>query len=102
MKIDKIIYRGVDRDGSTEDGEGMVEVKPFIWSCQKTMADSGYWITVGLGRDKKGVVEVIRVAFEDEGEMGEFFVKGVVEGKLGGKLMGKPRMERKPKKKKDK
>ena len=74
MNIEKYVHKDVNKKGIVKSG-GAVETKPFLrigrangCGLPDCHCSDGYWISIGFGL-KKGVVEGVKVTFEDKEEM---------------------------------
>lgn len=80
MKIEKIVHENVKRNGTFEDRPGAVETDGVIrmsdgdgCGAQGCHCSDGHWISVFLPRNSYGIVEGIKVTFDDGNEMQRFF-----------------------------
>ena len=79
MKIEKFVHKGVSADGKCKDG-GAVYTAGHIGMSQKNggcgettcHCSDGHWISVALPRTRAGVVEGIKILFDDEAELKTF------------------------------
>jgi hypothetical protein len=81
MKIESFKWEGVKPDGTFEFQAGAVETKGKIVMSQNTggceiencHCSDGHWLTIVKPRTEEGIVEGIKVEFENKSEMDEFF-----------------------------
>ena len=76
MRIENLIHRNVQPDGTFLDHKGAVHIKgscAISWGegcgLDHCKCSPGYWISIILPRTEEGIVEVVRVKFEDLKEM---------------------------------
>lgn len=79
MKVEKFIHTGVKPDGTFENEAGAVHVEGLVMmgtgegcGLSGCHCSDGYWITIGLPRTKEGVVEGIKVRFDNKREFDKF------------------------------
>ena len=81
MKIESFKWEGVKPDGTFENEAGAVETKGKIVMSQDNggcgiddcHCSDGHWLTIVNPRTEEGVVEGLKVKFENKSEMDEFF-----------------------------
>lgn len=88
MKIEKIIHDQVQPDGTFSSLGGAIETKGKIVMSQadggcdldNCKCSEGHWITIVLPRTKGGVVEGVKVKFDNKAEMDKFLNDGELIG----------------------
>lgn len=81
MKIESFKWEGVKPDGTFENEAGAVETKGKIVMSQDNggcgidtcHCSDGHWLTIVKPRTEDGIVEGLKVKFENKSEMEEFF-----------------------------
>ena len=88
MRIEKIKHTGVYEDGTFQFNGGAVETNGKIimsdelGGCTQDgcRCSEGHWISIIEPRTEDGIVEGLRVIFDDYFEMNEFLSKGEIIG----------------------
>ena len=88
MKIESFKWEGVKADGTFENEAGAVETKGKIVMSQDNggcgidtcHCSDGHWLTIVKPRTEDGIVEGLKVKFENKSEMEEFFKSGNILG----------------------
>lgn len=79
MRIEKFVHRKVRQDGTFVNERGAVETRAMIRMSSGEGCDledchcsDGYWISIGLPRTSGGIIEGIKVKFDDKKEFDKF------------------------------
>lgn len=80
MKIEKFKHTGVNPDGTFKNKAGSVETAGIISMSDENggcgiplcKCSPGHWVTIVMPRSKGGIVEGVKVQFENRDEMDGF------------------------------
>lgn len=77
MKFEKIVHESVNPDGAFQDQPGAVKTEGSVIMSQEDggcdvkgcKCSEGHWLSVFMPRTKDGIVEGVKVTFDNWGEM---------------------------------